>query len=425
VTRERGPRRDDSGAADDRLDRAVEAAYLFAAEESEASALVLIERRHGISSRILLREKDDTTPVEPGPERARERFTILREIGRGATGIVFEGRDEELGRPIVLKMLPPEHAHDDAEVRRFLEEAQIGGQLQHPGIVPVYGLGLDAHDRPFFAMQRIEGETLATVLARRGQPGQERERCLEVFLRVCRAVAYAHASGVVHRDLNPHNIMVGSFGEVHVVDWGLAKLMDRTEGGTDGRTSEATAYLCPEQAAGRDDEVDERADVFSLGAILCEILTGRPPYGGSRDEQLAQAAAGNVGPACDRLRGADADPELLELAVRCLSPARDDRPRDAGVVARTVGELLAHAEQRARDTEVQAAEERARAERERAEAAGRWYDSPLDRRPLSPGTRPAACPVATRSSQPTGSRSNPPHSFRWRRCDRTADCGGA
>jgi serine/threonine-protein kinase len=365
VTRESGPRRDDSGAADDRLDRAVEAAYLFAAEESEVSALFLIERQHGISSRVLLGGKEDATPAEPAADPARERFTVLREIGRGATGIVFEGRDEELGRPIVLKMLPPEHVHDNAEVRRFLEEAQIGGQLQHPGIVPVYGLGLDTHDRPFFAMQRIEGETLATVLAQRERPAQERERCLEVFLRVCRAVAYAHTSGVVHRDLNPHNVMVGSFGEVHVVDWGLAKLLDRTEGVTDGRTSEAAAYLSPEQAAGRDDEVDERADVFSLGAILCEILTDRPPYVGSRREQLEQAVAGEVGPALDRLRGSEAEGEVIELAVRCLSPTRDDRPRDAGAVARTVSELLSLAEQRARDTEVQAAEERARAERER------------------------------------------------------------
>ena len=220
-------------------------------------------------------------------------------------------------------------------IRRFVEEAQIGGQLQHPGIVPVHELGALADRRPFFAMKLVKGRTLAALLAERHLPlasdkpeapakGRTRgpslatsraceeraadlPRFLAIFEAVCQTMAYAHARRVIHRDLKPANVMVGSFGEVQVMDWGLAKVLpeggiadekrparqrgDAHRDGTqrivgDGSESQAgsvlgtPSYMAPEQARGEVERIDERADVFGLGAILCEILTGRPPFVG-------------------------------------------------------------------------------------------------------------------------------------------------
>jgi serine/threonine-protein kinase len=192
---------------------------------------------------------------------------------------------------------------DDAE-QRFLREARLTGALQHPGIVPVHNLGRLADGRLFYTMKLVRGRTLAELL--RDEPdGPERlPRLLAVVEKVCQAVAYAHSRGVIHRDLKPSNVMVGQFGEVQVMDWGLAKELSRTEPAvvpdeatedveTVGRVEEAAglsragaalgtpAYMPPEQAAGDWDIVDERADVFALGAILCQALTGQPPYQGA------------------------------------------------------------------------------------------------------------------------------------------------
>src|SRR6185312_13488459 len=129
------------------------------------------------------------------------------------------------GRDVAVKVLHPGHAADPAMIRRFIEEAQIGGQLQHPGILPVYELGLDAGLRPYFTMRLVQGRTLAALLEERPGPADDLGRFLAIFEQVCQTVAYAHARGVVHRDLKPSNIMVGAFGEVQVVDWGLSKVL--------------------------------------------------------------------------------------------------------------------------------------------------------------------------------------------------------
>ncbi len=196
-----------------------------------ASILAAMSRTIGSVPRILLRETelDDAAavirPFSPDVPARAGRYHLLGEIGHGGMGAVLKGRDPDLGRDLAVKVLLAEHCDDPDLVRRFIEEAQIGGQLQHPGVVPVYELGQFDDGRPYFTMKLVKGRTLSALLADREAPDHDRPRFLGIFEQVCQAVAYAHARGVIHRDLKPSNIMVGSFGEVQVMDWGLAKVL--------------------------------------------------------------------------------------------------------------------------------------------------------------------------------------------------------
>jgi len=316
------------------------------------------------------------------------RYEILEEIGRGGMGAVFRGRDLDIGREIAIKMLHEPHARDRALASRLIDEARIGGQLEHPAIVPVHELGLIGGERPFVAMKLVQGETLARLLDARTDRSQDRQRFVGVFEQVCQAIAYAHARGVIHRDLKPQNVMVGAFGEVQVMDWGLAKVIGRerpteatgTEtdpalarpivGGVEslaGAVLGTPAYMAPEQARGETELIDERADVFGLGSILCEILGGAPPFAASTaHEAQRRARAADLAPAHESLRSSGADPELIALALRCLAPRREDRLRDAGEVASAVRNYLDRLEERARRSELEAAEARVRATGERS-----------------------------------------------------------
>ena len=265
--------------------------------------------------------------------------------------------------------------------RRFRAEAQVTAGLQHPGIPPVYQIGAMPDGRPFLAMKLIKGDTLAALL--KGNP--DRGRLVAAFEGVCQAVAYAHAHGVIHRDLKPSNVMVGAFGEVQVMDWGLAKLLaaadppdDDPEETTDLRTAlradrhpdDATragevlgtpAYMAPEQAAGVGAGVDRRSDVFGLGAVLCAVLTGRPPFIGEDAESTRQQAAlGRLDGAFARLDGCGADPDVVALCKRCLAADKADRPADAGEVAAAVAALRQAADDRARQAALAAAAGRVR-----------------------------------------------------------------
>jgi serine/threonine-protein kinase len=330
------------------------------------------------------------------------RFQIAGEIARGGIGVILRGRDMDLGREVALKLLRSEHADNPAMIRRLVEEAQIGGQLEHAGVLPVYEMGLDPARRPYFAMKLVRGQALSTILQDRSDPTRDRPRFVEIFDKICHTIAYAHTRGVIHRDLKPSNIMVGAFGEVQVVDWGLAKVIARGADSDDRKPnfpaaepeaiatvrnafpgsshSEAgsvlgtPAYMAPEQARGEVDDLDERCDVFALGAILCEILTGRPPYSGSRTELLRKAAAGELDEAICRLDACREDVVLGALARQCLALARDDRPRSATHVAREVSAYRASVEERARASELEAATESARA---RSERRARWLMTAL------------------------------------------------
>ena len=287
------------------------------------------------------------------------RYQLVGELARGGMGAIFQGRDLELGRDLAVKVIREEHRDDPEMVRRFVEEAQIGGQLQHPGIVPVHELGRLPDGRMFIAMKLVRGRTLAALLAARRGPDEDRMRFLSIFEQVCQTMAYAHARGVVHRDLKPSNIMVGSFGEVQVMDWGLAKVLDQGGVADEERAirpsddsavwtlrsrSEAMesrpgsvlgtpSYMAPEQARGALDTLDERADVFALGSILCEILTGEPAFAGEAGAEVyRKAERADLSEAFARLDACDADAELVGLARSCLAAAPKHRPRDAGMV---------------------------------------------------------------------------------------------
>ena len=321
------------------------------------------------------------------------RYQLHGEIARGGMGVVLKGRDIDLGRDVAVKVLLEKHRDSPEMVRRFVEEAQIAGQLQHPGVVPVYELGRLPDGRLYIAMKLIRGRTLAALLEGRQGADEDRARYLAVFEQLCQAMAYAHNCGVVHRDLKPSNVMVGGFGEVQVMDWGLAKVIDRGGVADERRSLRSQAeiepvrtlrtgssadesqagsvlgtpsYMAPEQARGLLDTLDERADVFGLGAILCEILTALPPYTGpSGDEVYSKAARADLAEALARLDGCGAEAELVALAKSCLASAPRDRPRDAGVVAAALTAHLAGVQERLRAAELARARAESRAAGER------------------------------------------------------------
>jgi serine/threonine-protein kinase len=321
------------------------------------------------------------------------RYQLFGEIGRGGMGAILLGRDDDLGRDLAVKVLLESHRNKPELIRRFVEEAQIGGQLQHPGIVPVYELGTSV-DLPFFTMKLVRGQKLEALLAGRQSPTEDVPRFVGIFEQLCHAMAYAHSRGVIHRDLKPANIMIGSFGEVQVMDWGLAKVLsphDRFNQDNTGAGLEAVAgvvktvrsdsdqgmsqpgdvlgtlaYMAPEQARGEVHSVDERVDVFGLGAILCEILTGSAAFTGRMgDEVYQRAQRGDLSEAFERLRRSGAEGELIQLAQDCLDPDRDNRPRHAGEVARRMTAHLAGVQDRLRRAELARAEASARAVEER------------------------------------------------------------
>src|SRR6185503_8676840 len=231
--------RNDTGAdgrePEELLDAALRSAFDDrSGEDARPSVVQALAAQNGMTASIQLRELvDEHTPVHR-PAVSREsglpprlgRYQVAGQIARGGMGSVHRARDVDLGRDIALKVLLESHQENPDMIRRFIEEAQISGQLQHPGIVPVHEMGLVGGKRPYLAMKLIKGQTLARLLDERADPSADRQRFLVIFEQVCQPVAYAHARGVIHRDLRASNVVVGSFGEVQVMDWGLAKVLD-------------------------------------------------------------------------------------------------------------------------------------------------------------------------------------------------------
>src|SRR5262249_52967225 len=175
------------------------------------------------------------------PPASPPGYELIGEIGRGGMGVVFRARDAALDRDVAVKLLSERYPPDSPHAQRFLSEARITGQLQHPGIPAVHQVGALADGRPFLAMKLIKGSTLEAILKHRTDPSADHGRMLAIFEAVCQAVGYAHAHRVIHRDLKPANVMVGAFGEVQVMDWGLAKVLsEETPATTDARAAEQT-----------------------------------------------------------------------------------------------------------------------------------------------------------------------------------------
>jgi tetratricopeptide (TPR) repeat protein len=336
-----------------------------------------------ITHRLLL---EQGLPSPGGVGLDLRTYQLLEPLGSGGVGEVYLSRDPGLDRLLALKVLRAEWQGNADMEWRFQAEARITGSLQHPAIVPVYDLGRLPDGRLYFTMKVVRGRTFADMLAEPAENAAEQQGVrLGVFAQVCQAVAYAHSKGVIHRDLKPENVMVGRFGEVQVMDWGLAKLLTRTGGtaeqpasarevvgarpGEVGQTRGAVgtlAYMAPEQANGEWERADERLDVFGLGGILCAVLTGQPPYvGDSVAEVQRKAQRGELGEALSRLEGCGAEPELVRLARACLCAEVEGRPRHAGEVAQAVAAHQAALQQRLRQAELGQARAEARAEGER------------------------------------------------------------
>ncbi|MCB9599690.1 MAG: serine/threonine protein kinase [Sandaracinus sp.] len=290
------------------------------------------------------------------------RYAFVKALGSGGMGEVALVRDERIGREVALKILQEDEAAD-AEIRgRFVREARIQARLEHPGLVPVYDLGeTEGEDEPaWFTMRRVRGVTLQDVLSRARDNDEStrfgRTRLLGIFVQMCRAIDFAHSRGVVHRDLKPANVMVGEFGEVYVLDWGVAKLVDRPASTTHPGTSDipdddldetregsalgTPGYMSPEQALG-DAEVGPASDVYALGCILYEILTlEKINTGKSSRERIAQAIEGVDARIARRFPDRRVSPELEAVCVEATHVDSTKRLRSARSLADRVEEFL-------------------------------------------------------------------------------------
>jgi formylglycine-generating enzyme required for sulfatase activity len=297
----------------------------------------------------------------------QERYEILEPIARGGLGLVFRARDQALDRELALKEIRPDR--DDGPARaRFAREARLTCRLEHPGVVPVHGLGCHSDGRPFYVMRLIRGETLKEAITRFHaespslDPGARAialNALLERFLGVCDAVEYAHSRGVVHRDLKPANVMIGSFGETLVVDWGLAKSLAPEPGDVEaacgapngqGEDVYATArgkavgtpqYMSPEQASGQHDQTGTASDVYSLGATLYELIVGDAPFGESYGSELVmrRVIAGDFRRPREARPGVPRALEAVCLKAMALKPA--DRYTSARALADDLRRWLA------------------------------------------------------------------------------------
>jgi hypothetical protein len=252
-----------------------------------------------------------------------EVYRLQDRIGEGGQGVVLAGNQRSLDRPVAIKRIRACHLGDARVRAAFLAEALILGKLEHPNIPPVHDLGLDQHGQPFLVMKRIDGDSWSETIATAGlQPN------LDILLSTCDAVAYAHSKGIIHRDLKPANVMIGGFGEVQVMDWGLAlPLAERERRIAEGHHSAAgtPAYMAPEMALGETSRIDQRSDIYLLGAILYEILSGRPPHTGNNAMDCLANAAEN------RIQPTKVHTSLLLIALTAM--ASDPSRRYADVAA--------------------------------------------------------------------------------------------
>jgi serine/threonine-protein kinase len=300
---------------------------------------------------------------------AEQRFRVIRHMAEGGLGQVLLARDEILGREVALKHIRPRVGEDPHMRDRFLVEARITGNLEHPGIVGVYAIGRDPSGRPFYVMRLIRGESLKEAIQRfhvSEAPGRAAghktlalRKLINRLIDVCNAVAFAHSRGVLHRDIKPANVMIGKYGETLVVDWGLAKRLYKVVAGVDESQASLTpdpddsteltasgmvvgtpAYMSPEQASGRQDLMEPTSDVYSLGATLFHLLTGQAPIQGTGAAEIIEAARKGDFPAPREILPS-VDPALEAICLKAMAHEPEDRYATARALADDLERWLA------------------------------------------------------------------------------------
>ncbi|MBS1148338.1 MAG: serine/threonine protein kinase [Myxococcaceae bacterium] len=289
------------------------------------------------------RADDGQALTQPIP--AGWKVVDLGLLGSGGMSRVYRVRDDSLGREVAFKVLRPELAKEDSALDRFIEEARITAQLDHPNIPPVYALATDRKKSTCFTMKLLEGKSLQQLLESNEDENVDGLfAALEVLVRVCDAVAFAHARGILHLDLKPSNVMVGEFGQIYLVDWGLARRKDGLPAPKDDdETAHGTpAYMAPEQARGQNHALDERTDIFALGGMLYRILAGRPPYVAATGQgtfELAMKA--NIHPPEQVATLGQLMPRrLVAICMRALSPDPTGRYQTVGELKRELEDFI-------------------------------------------------------------------------------------
>ena len=303
---------------------------------------------------------DDDYPVvsiadtdRPLPKRLdpKTRYAYFKTIARGGRSIIQSCKDLHLMRLVCYKSLKPEFADDPIEQRRFVREARVSAMLQHPNTVPTYEIGRDGAGHCYFTMKLIHGYTLREILDFRER--YDLTRLVDVIVQVAHALEYAHGHGVAHRDIKPENVLVGPFGEVLVLDWGLAKVWQPDAAPAERGGASATpadpalsdhgdlqgtvSYMSPEQIK-QDPAIDHRTDIYSLGAVLYEVLAGRPPVAGDTfDEILRQAVEGAIEPPSAHA-ALPPPPRLEAICMACLARNAEDRIERAAMLIRELQE---------------------------------------------------------------------------------------
>ena len=286
------------------------------------------------------------------------RFMLGGRLGQGSQGVVFALRDRDAQRTVALKALNGRQV-DDEDIARFLHEVQVTAQLEHPGVVPVHDVGVLPDGTVFYTMKRVEGMVLTDWLVGRAGSAAHRFEVIQLFLKICDTMAFAHSRGVVHRDLKPRNIMVGTYGEVLVMDWGLAKVMGaaepRLDSGSDVKLSEAAdhetmagtavgtpAYMSPEQARGELPRVDHRSDIYGLGVILYEMIADASPYiRGDLRRTVAQVSAGQWAPISGQAKCRDLPRRLAAVVHKAMAFSPDERYQHVSEMAADLRAFLA------------------------------------------------------------------------------------
>jgi serine/threonine-protein kinase len=289
-------------------------------------------------------KKDDPNalnqPIPPGWE-----ITELGLLGQGGMSRVFRVRDDNLGREVALKVLKPDLMKDDDALATFVDEARITAQLDHPNVVPVYALSADKKRSTCFTMKVLEGVSFQQMLERRKNDGVEGLfAALEVMIRVCDAISFAHTRGIIHCDLKPANVMVGDHGQIYVVDWGLARRKDQLpkEADDDHRAVGTPAYMAPEQAKGNNHLIDERTDVFLLGGMLYRVLVGKPPYVAPTAEDTLELARKGTFPPPEVVAapGRPMPPRLISIARKALAQEKEQRFQTVAELRKELEEFI-------------------------------------------------------------------------------------